>query len=54
MYATRRIVGERYTQVTQRDRQADLAAALTQGTDYDALMYLHALGYDVSQARVSH
>lgn len=54
MDTTRRICGERYTQATPRDRRADLAQALTQGTDYDALMYLHSLGYDVSQARVSH
>jgi hypothetical protein len=50
----RMIQGTRYTQadVWTRDQQADFAEALTGRSDYEALMHLHYLGYDVSGAKV--
>lgn len=48
------IEGTRYTQhdAAERDQQADFAQALTHRSSHDALMALHAMGYDVSTARV--
>lgn len=46
----RMIVGTHYRQATPRpDERQDEADALTHD---DPLMYLHSLGYDVSEARV--
>jgi hypothetical protein len=52
MTTTRIICGTHYTQAVARDQEADFAEALRGRSDYDALMYLHGLGYDCSQARV--
>lgn len=48
------IAGTRYTQADAwtRDQEADFAEALKRPVAYDALMYLHGLGYDVSRAKV--
>lgn len=52
---SRMINGLRFTQAEPRDRRRDEAAALAAHPDDDhaALMYLHALGYDCSDARVT-
>ena len=49
MKNTRMIIGTHYRQATPRDEAQDFADALE--TD-NPLMYLHGLGYDVSEARV--
>jgi hypothetical protein len=52
MTTPRIICGTHTTQAVARDQEADFAEALRGRSDYDALMYLHGLGYDCSQARV--
>lgn len=49
---TRTISGTRYTQALRRNQAEDFASALTESDDHQALMVLHAMGYDVSTAKV--
>lgn len=53
MRTKRIITGARYTQALRRDQSEDFTSALIESNDHAALMVLHAMGYDVSEAKVA-